>query len=76
MKEALILATNKIIKIIIAVLSILLALSLATLIFVMVRLYSIRQTASDTVTDNYISPEAHSESTFDYEEKEGNTYAY
>lgn len=75
MKEALILATNKTIKIIIAVLSILLALSLTTLIFVMVRLHSIRQTASDTVTDNYISPEANSEFTFDYKEKEGNTYA-
>ena len=76
MKEALILATNKTIKIIIAVLSILLALSLTTLIFVMVRLHSIRQTASDTVTDNYISPEPNSEFTFDYKEKEGNTYAY
>ena len=68
-------ATNKTIKIIIAVLSVLLALSLAALIFVTVKYHFTFQTASDTVTDNYISPEANSEFAFDYEEKEGNAYA-
>lgn len=68
-------ANNKTIKIIIAVLSVLLAISLAALIFVTVKLHFTLQTASDTVDDNYITPEANEENTVDFMEKEGNAYA-
>lgn len=47
---------HKKIKVIITVLSVLLAISIAALIFVMVKYHSVLQTASDTIDDNYIKP--------------------
>ncbi len=67
--------SNKTVKIIIAVLSVLLTLSLAALIFVTIKYHFSLQTDSDVVDDNFISPETDAEFAFDYPDKEENAYA-